>query len=161
MSRHMDWIDAASIGEAFFDRLKSATWPAPRAISERELSGQIGTGPSSDDRMRSLWVNDRLVATIQLFRDARNFSIVVCTEFRPNAAQPRESELAGETAEIEKATREIEKQHGEINRFVAQDDSGWDVEAHNDRAMLIKFVHRLLRLLRQRTEAGAVMVANR
>jgi hypothetical protein len=83
----MDFCDAASEAWQWLRELQEGPHPAPAATQIREMRGQIGTGPASDDHTVSLWVNDRPVAICNLFRDVRNYTMLIRTRL---AAEPSE-----------------------------------------------------------------------
>lgn len=80
VSRHRDALDAhLAGGEWLQDIFRGNDWPAPKAIQLRQQFGMMGTGASSDDRITSLWINDRVVAVTCVFRDISNFAVCVRT----------------------------------------------------------------------------------
>lgn len=86
--RFRDEIDAGLRGEAFLQAIQREPMEAPAAVRRRELCGQVGTGPSSGDKMFTLWINDKLSAMYLLFRDSANFTVLVMRDLRAPPPTP-------------------------------------------------------------------------
>lgn len=85
VERFMDALPAAQKGHQWLVDLAQAA-PPPHDVQFRDLCGELGTGPASDDRTHSLWIDGKLVAAYSLFRDRSNFTVLARYDIRTRAA---------------------------------------------------------------------------
>ena len=78
--RFQDEGDAAKVAWDYIRGIQAEKHEAPACVDIRSMRGQMGTGPASDDSIMSVWVNDHLRAVFNLFRDHRNYTVLVITD---------------------------------------------------------------------------------